>query len=265
MMLQDKHFIVIGTGNIGCILVRRLLAAGVQADHLAICDTDTEHRDRASREFGVQAVALQDEIPCRADAVLIATTPDGALEVLRTIAPRLHKGQVVICFASAFPLSHLEELAPAGVCVARVITNTPSMVGAGINPVVYGHCISDNMRALVAAIMATLGDSIAVHDEQMNWCYALTAAAMRALLPVVEGMSQAGIDAGLSSSDARRIAAQVLHGTAELVMHTDMSFDELKALTPMQVVDEALVARLFRDAAHAAKDKADQNEHRLFG
>ncbi len=265
MMLQDKHFVIIGTGNIGRILVRRLLTAGVHANHLAICDADPDHRERVSREFGVQAVALQDEMPSQADAVLIATPPDNVLEVLRTIAPHLHKGQVVISFASAFPLSHLEELAPAGVCVTRVITNTPSMVGSGINPVAYGHCVSDDTRALVSAIMATLGDSIAVHDEQMNWCYALTAAAMRALLPVVEGMSQAGIDAGLSSSDARRIAAEVLRGTAELVLHTDMSFDELKALTPLQIVDEALVARLFRDAAHAAKDKADQNEHRLFG
>jgi hypothetical protein len=48
-----------------------------------------------------------------------------------------------------------------------------------------------------------------------------------------------------------------------LALQTDLTFDALKALTPMEtVVDEANLSRLLHDAARAAKEKIDQIEHR---
>lgn len=40
--------------------------------------------------------------------------------------------------------------------------------------------------------------------------------------------------------------------------------DELKALTPMQTVNETRLAQLFLDAARGAKEKIDQAEHNLW-
>jgi pyrroline-5-carboxylate reductase len=41
-ILRDKHLTVVGAGNIGRILLERLLAAGVAASQLAVCDSDPE-------------------------------------------------------------------------------------------------------------------------------------------------------------------------------------------------------------------------------
>jgi pyrroline-5-carboxylate reductase len=80
---------------------------------------------------------------------------------------------------------------------------------------------------------------------------------MRGLIPVLEGMTQAGIEAGLSPANARRIAAKVMLGTAALVLETDLPFEQLKSLTPMQTVDEGVVTQLFYSAEQAAKQKVD--------
>ena len=66
------------------------------------------------------------------------------------------------------------------------------------------------------------------------------------MLSVLEGMSQAGIDSGLSAADARRVAGQLLLGMAALALQTGLSSDKLKALTPVGTVDEPAVAQLFR-------------------
>ena len=116
---------------------------------------------------------------------------------------------------------------------------------------------------MVTAVLAILGDTIEVQDEQINWCVGLSGAAMRSLLPVLEGMTQAGIEAGLSPADARRVAAQVMRGTAALALETELSFADLKALTPMQTVDETAVAQLFYDAASNAKEKMDTMQRKL--
>jgi pyrroline-5-carboxylate reductase len=136
-------------------------------------------------------------------------------------------------------------------------------MGQGRNPVAYGDSINPEARALVEALLATLGETPVVRDEQMNWCVGLAGAAMRSVLPVLEGMTRAGIKAGLSANDARRVAAQITLGTAALAFQTELSFDELKALTPMQTVDETLISDLFLNAGRGAKEKIDQLERKL--
>jgi pyrroline-5-carboxylate reductase len=261
--LFQKQLIVIGVGNIGRILLERLRAAGVPLDHLAVCETDLTRETSAAGEFGVRTLSLTDEAACTADIFLMATPPPVVPQILETIADRLRPGQVVVSFAAAMPLARLEVIVPEGVAVARVMPNAPSLVGQGMNPVAFGASVTPEARALIEAVLTTLGDTIEVRDEQMNWCVGLTGAAMRSVLPVLEGMTQAGVKAGLSVAEARRVAAQVMAGTAAVALQTGLSFEEIKALTPMQTIDEMQVAELFVEAARNARGKIDQLQQKL--
>jgi pyrroline-5-carboxylate reductase len=171
---------------------------------------------------------------------------------------------VLISFAAGVPLAKIEALLPAGAQVARVMPNAPSLIGQGMNPVAYGDSLTPKSRELVETVLSVLGATIVVRDEQMNWCVGLTGAAMRSVLPVLEGMTQAGAEAGFTESEARQMAAQVLLGTTGLVLHTNLTFEQIKALTPMQTVDEAALAQLFLEAARAAKEKTEAAQRKLW-
>lgn len=261
--LHKKRLAVIGVGNIGRILITRLLTTGVPPTNLVICDANVVRRQSAAAEFGVRAAQLPNEAACMADIILLSPPPKAIPNVLQTIAPHLHQGQVLVSFAALISLPQLEAAVPPGVSVVRVMPNAPSLVGAGMNPVAYGKTATKETRKIVTAVLATLGETIEVQDKQMNWCVGLSGAAMRSLLPVLEGMTQAGIEAGLSPTDARRVAAQVMAGASALAQETTLSFADLKALTPMQTVEETAVAQLFYDAAANAKEKMDAMLQRL--
>lgn len=263
-VLSDKHLAVIGTGNIGRILIERLLAVGVPARQVVVCDVDPLRGQDIAVRFGVQHVSLTDRRTCTADALLITTPPKAVAEVLATISERLQSGQVIISFAAIVPLEKLVALVPPGVAVVRVMPNAPSKVGEGMNPVAYGDMLTQADRELVDAVLSTLGRTIVVHDDQMNWCVGLTGAAMRSLLPTLEGMTQAGIEAGLSNGEARKVAAAMMYGTAELALQSELTWAELRALIPMQTVDEAAVSRIFYEAAKAAKEKMDSAQQKLW-
>ncbi len=262
-MLTDIRVAIVGVGNIGRILLTRLLAAGVPAANLVACDADPKRAEAARNEHGVHIATLSDPALCEADLFLLAPPPKAVADIIRALAPRLHAGQVVVSMAAAVPLKLLESLVPAGVCVVRVLPNAPSLVGQGMNPVSYPATATPRARQMVEAVLAILGQTIEVSDEQMNWCVGLSGAAMRSLLPALEGMTQAGIEAGLTPELARRVAAQVMLGTAALALETDLSFEQIKALTPMQTVDEPAVAALFLDAARAAQAKVDSTQRKL--
>lgn len=261
--LLTKHIAIIGAGNIGRILLNRLLATGVLAENLVVCDSDVGRASTVASQYGVRPISLSEEAAWTADAILLAVPPKAVHDLLRTAGKQLRPGQLVISFAAAVPLEWLESWLPAEVMVARVMPNAPSLVGEGMNPVAYGQRVTPEGRALAEAILACLGESIEVGDELMNWCVGLSGAAMRSLLPALEGMARAGVEAGLPEKDARRVAGQVMRGTAALVLQTDLSFAEIKALTPMQTLDEVMLSRLFLEAARAVKEQVDHLQRRL--
>jgi len=265
MNLSEKNLAVIGAGNIGHILLERLRAAGVPNDHLVVCDSDKSRANAVAERFGIRSVILADEGACGADAILIAVSPRSVSDVIHTFSSWVCPCRLVISFAAAVPLANIEALLHPGTPVARIMPNAPSLIGQGMNPVAYGSSMTPQARELVEAILAVLGETIVVSDDQMNWCVGLTGAAMRSLLPALEGMTRAGIEAGLPEKDARRVAAQVMKGTAVLALHTDLSFDEIKTLTPMQTVDEEEVSQVFHDSARGAQEKIAQFQKKVIG
>jgi pyrroline-5-carboxylate reductase len=208
---------------------------------------------------------LADEGVCAADAILIAVSPKSVFDVIHTFANWVCPSRVVISFAAAVPLANIEAVLHPGTSVARIMPNAPSLVGQGMNTVAYGTAVTPEVRALVEAILAALGETLVVRDDQMNWCVGLTGAAMRSLLPALEGMTRAGVEAGFTEPESRRMAAQVMLGTAALALQTELTIEQIKALTPMPTVNEEAVSQVFLEAARGAQEKMEQFQKKLMG
>lgn len=262
-VLRSKQLAIIGMGNIGRILLERLILSGVPVEHLIINDSEESRSQHASRRFGGRVCALTDEVLCDVDVFLLAAPPKSIIGILESLRPHFHEGQVIVSFAAALPLHRLESVIPSSVSAVRVMPNAPSLVGQGMNPVAYGASISPQAKMLVQSILRTLGQCIVVDDAQMNWCVGLTGAAMRSLLPALEGMTEAGIEAGFTEKEARHMAVRVMLGTAAMAATRDLSFDELKSLTPMETLNETVLREIFLEAARAAKEKVDRLQQKL--
>ena len=76
-------------------------------------------------------------------------------------------------------------------------------------------------------------------------------------------MTEAGIEAGFTEKEARQMAVRVMLGTAAMAATRDLSFDELKSLTPMETLNETVLREIFLEAARAAKEKIDRLQEKL--
>ena len=257
-MLNEKHWAIIGTGNIGRLLFKRLLSSGVQPDHIFIHDSDPLRIEPVVKESWVSALSLTEEAFRSVDIILIATPPKAVKDLLSLISGWLKPHQLIISFANAVPLKRLEGLIPPDAAGIRVVPNVPSLIGEGLNPVVYGNRITNEAKTPVEELLAILGKTISVRDDQMNWLVGLTGASMRSVLPVLEGLIKAGTEAGLTPEEAREVAGRVMLGTASLVLQTGLTLEEIKAMTPLVTVDEDVLKNMIFNAARTAKEKMDK-------
>jgi pyrroline-5-carboxylate reductase len=263
--LSDLHFAIIGAGNIGQMLLEKLLTLHVPANQLSICDLDADRAKTSAALAGCNVFELTDLASCQASVWLLSVGPMVTLPVLQTLSNHLKPGHIIVSFAAAVPIRDLEEIVPKGVSVIRVMPNMPSLIGQGMNPLCFSPQTTNAAREIALELLKQLGETVEVRDDQMNWCVGLSGAAMRSILPAIEGMIHAGVDAGLSQEVARLLAAQVVLGTAGLVKQSSLSLDEIKKLTPMATLDETQLEQLFYDAAVGAKEKIDKLQTKISG
>jgi len=253
MTAETATVAVIGLGRIGLVVGRRLLAAnyGVRGS-----DTSEDARERAS-QAGIAVGSTAKEVAAGANLILLALPPAAVTPVLSEIRESLQAEQVIVSLVGAVPLDYIQELAGPTAQVARIMPNTPSLVGQGMNPVCFGKQMSALGREQVRDLLVVWGETTEVADEQMNLCTGLTGAAPRYIFAVIEALAEAAVAGGLSWEAGIRMATQVTAGSALAVLQSGLTLDELKALTPLQPLDEEASKPLFRQAVETAEKKMD--------
>lgn len=263
--LKENNYYIIGMGNIGKILVQRLLQVGVKKDQIKITDIDSTRVDGVSADFGVKALAIDSTGVGNTDVIIVAAGPKAVPEILKTMDGCLHAGQVVISMAAAVPLSHMRKMVSKPVSIIRILPNPPSLLGKGMNPVSFEPAEKADVKEMVKSLLAVLGDTIEVDDHLMAWSVGLTGAALRTIFPVMDGMVRAGIEAGLSLDDSRRVAARIFNGVSALALETDLTMEQIHDLTPMQTLDEAAVSNLFLETARNTRQKVEATQASIVG
>jgi pyrroline-5-carboxylate reductase len=250
---------IIGAGAIGGAVIDRLLATGF-TENLVACESREDRRREIAQRHGVTAVAEAAAAAARSALVVVAVPPGAVTAILdeirEAVAPPA--GTLVVSFAGAVPLAHVETRLAPGTPVIRVNPNSPSIVGEGWNPVAYGRHATGAARALADEFLRALGRAPEVPDHQMNLYTALTAVGPTYFLPVIDAMVAAGQEGGLSREAAVEAALATARATAEMVGRRAESPEQLKLLTGLRPLKDDAVRQLVREAIQAAVSRMEE-------
>ncbi|MBI3403885.1 MAG: NAD(P)-binding domain-containing protein [Acidobacteria bacterium] len=211
----------IGAGNIAEVIMDRLVAIGSHnPTQFFACDTKTTRRSYLREHFlGLRTSEDPREAVQFARLVFIATPADAALGAIHEVCHILTPEHVLVCLATSVRLAQLEAAAPDA-AVARALINTPSMVGEGMNLVVFGRHVSTEYRQRLNALLDLFGTKFEVSDAQMDFWCAICSAGPASVLPVIEALAKAAIARGISREQALVGASQVVLGAARMVQQT---------------------------------------------
>ena len=215
----------IGCGNMGGAILAGLAEGGAYT--LYGYDQDRE-RLRPLISKGVRAVADINSLVRASSVVIVALKPHLVVPVLREIAPCIKPDALLVSVAAGISLATLREALGGACAVARVMPNTPALVGSGL----FALCLDDPalneaQKKLLVGLFSDIGMIIELPDEKFNAFTAVFGAGPAYVFYMMQGLTQAAITLGFPAADATRLTCELFSGSAKLAQSSAAHTGEL--------------------------------------
>jgi len=212
---------VLGAGKLGGILLRAYLKQGLfKAKNVTATVKHGEKAAALAKELGVSVSSNNRTAVKNADIVLLGLKPQTVAEVLKEIAPELGKDTLVISVAASVPTSYLEQHLGDKAAVVRAMPNTPSAVGCGMTGICRGAHSGAEHLEMARAMFDAVGRTVVVDEKNMDAVTGLSASGPAFAYIILESLAEAGVKVGLPREVSTLLAAQMMKGSASVVLET---------------------------------------------
>ncbi|MDT8437651.1 MAG: pyrroline-5-carboxylate reductase [Wenzhouxiangellaceae bacterium] len=226
---MDATIAMIGAGNMAQALIGGLLETGHDPSRLRASDPDPDCRRHVAERYRIAMHEDNAAAATGADIIVLAVKPQVIDRVLEPIAAKLAADAVVVSIAAGIPLARLQRWLPAAQALARVMPNTPALVGAGASGLYCSAHCSTAQRATVAALFESVGRVVEINDEAlMDAITAVSGSGPAYFFALTEALADAGVRAGLERADAEQLAAQTALGAGRMLTESGTDAGELR-------------------------------------
>lgn len=225
---KNAPLVLIGAGKMGGAMLTGWLDRGLAPDGVVVVEP------RASAELAAlcadRGVDLRASAPADVTArvMIVAVKPQVLGDVLpglvslvgpQTVVVSVVAGKTIAAFASGLATSR----------VVRTIPNTPAQVGRGITAAVADPSVPADDRALVAALLAAVGEvEWVARESDIDLVTAVSGSGPAYVFHMVEALAAAGATAGLDADLAARLARATIEGAGELLWQSPESPEQLR-------------------------------------
>ena len=210
----------IGTGNMGGALASAAARSG-EVEVLLANRTKAKAETLAER---IGAVVSSNEIIAReADHIFLGVKPQMIVDVLKGIAPALKERKsapVLISMVTGLDIARIQELAGGDYPVIRIMPNTPSAVGQGLMLVSANDRVTAEELAAFKTLMAESGLLDDLPENLIDAASAVSGCGPAYAYMFVEALADGAVKCGVPRAKAMRYAAQMLLGSASLLLET---------------------------------------------
>jgi pyrroline-5-carboxylate reductase len=211
----------LGAGQMAAALARGWLAAGLVAPGTCkASDPVPAARARFQEQTGCPAIADNREVVNASDVLVLAVKPQtmpGLLDDIRNYVTARH---LVISIAAGITLKQLADGVCANHRLARVMPNTPCLVGESAAGFAVGPGARPDDTALVEKLFNAVGKAFALPEPLLDAVTGMSGSGPAFVYVMIEALADGGVRMGLPRDAALTLAAQTVLGSARMVLET---------------------------------------------
>lgn len=254
----------IGCGNMGGV-VARAVCKGAGAGEVLLANRTVAKAKALADELGCQ-VGDNARVARECTYIFLGVKPQMMEDMLDDIADILSARQtpfVLVTMAAGLSMARIRQMAGDAYPIIRIMPNTPVSLGAGMVQYCSRDVEPEQMEEFLKA-MAPAGKLDPVDESQIDAASCVSGCGPAWAYQFIEALADGGVAAGLPRAKAQMYAAQMLLGSARMVLESGMHPGQLKdavcspggsTIQGVRVLEERAFRGAVTDAVLAAFDK----------
>ena len=215
----------IGTGNMGGALAR---AAAKSGEAELLLANRTPEKARALADAIGAAVCDNTAAAGEADHLFLGVKPQMLSALAEELGGVIEESEcVLVSMLAGVTLERLEALFP-GKRILRIMPNTPCAVGSGMLFLCRGSLAAEQDAEAFRQLMACAGRIDEIPEKWMDAASAVAGCGPAFAYMFVQALADGGVECGLPRAKATEYAAQMLLGSAQMVLQTGAHPEKLK-------------------------------------
>lgn len=275
--IDSKMSETLNVGFIGLGQMASALAGGfirskiVAPENVYGYDVSQAACDKFASTLKANVCANPAEVVANANVLFFAVKPQymsGALEPVKATIASSPAKLLCVSIAAGLPIAYFEKALSPEIRLARVMPNTPCLVGEAASGFALNANATSEDGEIVKQLLSTVGVAFELPENQLDAVTGLSGSGPAFVFMAIEALADGGVMAGLPRSVALDLAAQTLKGSAEMYLQTKRHPGALKdAVTSPAGTTIAGVAALeergFRSALIEAVKRATNRSREL--
>jgi pyrroline-5-carboxylate reductase len=257
---------VLGAGVMGEAFIAALIRSGVSASSITAVVRRPERGEELISKYAIAIKPLEEALKA-SDILLLGIKPQGLADLMPEIAPHLRSDALVISLLAGKTIAGISAGLNGHVAIARVMPNTPTLIGKGMAGYSLSNGVTPAQRDFVKSLLAATGKAIEIPEELQNALTGTSGSGPAYFFRFVEAMVDGAVAMGISREDATTLTIQTIVGAAALL---DESGDtptrlrekvtSLKGATAeaLAVFDEAGISEIVAQAMAASARRAGE-------
>ena len=207
----------IGCGNMGGALARAA-ARAIGGDQIAICDYDVNKTSALKAEISATPIEAN-ELINSSDFIFLGIKPQMMENAVSPLVETInYKGCTVITMAAGLGIDYFEKGLGITCPIIRIMPNTPCSVGEGMILYSCNSKVTSEIEEKFLNILSCSGKLDKIPEGLIDAASAVSGCGPAFASIFAEALADAAVACGVPRDKALLYSAQMLKGTAELIL-----------------------------------------------
>ena len=219
----------IGSGNMAQAIIGGMIDSNlVSKDNIYATAVSDKTINLVKEKYGVNTSKDNKDVANKTDIIFLAVKPNVYKTVIDEIKDVVDENKLIVTIAAGQTIENIEDMFGRELRIIRTMPNTPALVGEGMGLITANKKATNEDIENVVKIFNSFGKSEIVEEALIDTAGSLSGCGPAYTYMYIEALADAAVESGVKRDLAYKLAAQMVLGSAKMVLESGEHPGKLK-------------------------------------